>query len=63
MPAEEDDVGVHPDFGLVASRTRIVLGFTETATVGQANAAIQAANVVIAGGLPKTEIVTICLLL
>ena len=36
------DVGTHPRLGAVASRTHILLGFTSTATVGQANTVLRA---------------------
>ncbi len=49
-----DDKSIHPGFGFLVSRTRIILGFVDRATVAQANAAMQAANVVIVGGLPDT---------
>ena len=45
----------HPIWGTLTSRTRILLGFTDTATVAEANAAIQAASVEIIGGLPNLE--------
>ncbi len=54
-----EDMSSHPDFGFVASRTRILLGFMDTATVAEANAAIQAANVVIIGGLPDIDILLV----
>ncbi len=54
-----EDMSPHPDWGFLASRTRILLGFTDTATVGQANAALQAASVAIIGGLPEVDILLV----
>ena len=39
------DIGIHPSSGAEMSRTNIILSFTPTATVAQANAAMQAAHV------------------
>ncbi len=49
---EADDVDEHPDFGVKASRTRIMLGFKPGATVTEANEALEDAEVRIIGGLP-----------
>ncbi len=54
-----DDMSPHPDWGFLTSRTRILLGFTDTATVTQANAALQAATVAIIGGLPEVDILLV----
>jgi subtilisin family serine protease/plastocyanin len=53
---DPDDIAEHPAFGFLASRTQILLGFTDAATVGQANAALVEANVVILGGLSNFDI-------
>ena len=54
-----EDMSTHPDFGFVASRTRILLGSMDATTVAEANAAIQAANVVVIGGLPDVDILLV----
>jgi uncharacterized repeat protein (TIGR01451 family) len=41
---------VHPDLGILVTRNRILLSFTDTATVPQANAALAAAGLTIVGG-------------
>ena len=40
-------------FGVAASRTRILVAFTSAATISQANGALSAAGVSVAGGLPR----------
>ncbi|MCL4396217.1 MAG: hypothetical protein M1482_15680, partial [Chloroflexi bacterium] len=50
--ADPTDIGVHPLFGIKASRTRLLLGFKPSATVAQANAALRGAGVILLGGLP-----------
>lgn len=45
------DLGLHPSLAIYASRTRIMLMFTQTATVAEANRAIAAAGVEILGGM------------
>ena len=57
--ANAQDVGVHPSFGIKASRTRILLGLTPEATVGQANQAIADAAVRIVGGRPQLGILLV----
>jgi plastocyanin len=47
------DIGVHPTSGAEMSPTHIIVGFTPTATVAQANAALLTAHVAIMGGLPR----------
>jgi uncharacterized protein YkwD/plastocyanin len=56
-PASADDIDVHPDFGVDASRSRILVGFREGATVGEANDAISEAQTHILGGLPRLDVV------
>ncbi len=56
IPQSGDDYSPHPDYGIMASRIAIIMGFTDTATVSQANAALVAANVTIRGGLPEMGI-------
>ena len=53
-PAQlDEDLSIHP-LGLeLTSRTRLMLGFTDEATVGEANAALATAEVVVLGGLPR----------
>ncbi|HET6549056.1 MAG TPA: S8 family serine peptidase, partial [Solirubrobacter sp.] len=51
-PARPDDIRPHPDFGFEVSISRIMVGFRDDATVGEANAALEAAGVRIIGGLP-----------
>src|SRR5437867_2611172 len=51
-PADSSDMSPHPELAVTASRTRLILGFTPTATVAQANAALSAAGVSVVGGLP-----------
>jgi Ca2+-binding RTX toxin-like protein len=53
------DVGVHPRFGVVASPTRILVGFKERATVAQANAALARARTRILGALPRPGILLV----
>jgi len=53
------DVASHPQWGIQASRTRIMVGFTSTATVAQANAALAAANATVQGGLPSLGVVLV----
>ena len=50
------DVDVHPQLGVAASKTRLLIGWTPEATVEQANEALAAARVEIVGGLPATGI-------
>ena len=47
-----DSVGTHPTLAVEASRTRIMLGFEEGATVAQVNSALADADVTIIGGRP-----------
>ena len=54
-----DEYSIHPDFGFRVSRSHILLGLVDDATVAQANAAIQAAKVVIIGGLPNSRILLV----
>ncbi|MCL4534081.1 MAG: PKD domain-containing protein, partial [Bacteroidetes bacterium] len=58
-PVDSNDLSPYPPFALTASRTRLLLRFTSTATVAQANAALTAAGVVIIGGQPKTGILLV----
>ncbi len=58
-PLPAGDLGVHPKFGLSVSKTRILLRFADDATVAQANAAIQAANVKILGAIPDLGVVLV----
>ncbi|HEY0583459.1 MAG TPA: S8 family serine peptidase, partial [Chloroflexota bacterium] len=51
-PVPSGNVSDHPRLGSTMSRTRILVGFTSSATVAQANAALQSANVTILGGKP-----------
>ena len=55
----DGDLSPHPDYGFLASRTRIMLGFKDDATVAEANAAMQSANVVIIGGLTNVEVLLV----
>jgi PKD repeat protein len=55
LPFPEDpaaDHGIDPDFGVGASKSRIIVLFKDEATVGEANAALTKAGVEIIGGLP-----------
>jgi uncharacterized protein YkwD/PKD repeat protein/plastocyanin len=54
--ALEDEVSTHPYWGYRASRKRILIAFQPEATVAEANAALAAARVVIAGALPRVGI-------
>jgi hypothetical protein len=45
--------------GLLTSRTRIVVNFTDSATVGQVNALLQSLNATIIGTIPGTKTVVI----
>ncbi|MGH3071071.1 MAG: Ig-like domain-containing protein [Gaiellaceae bacterium] len=53
-PVPDNDLEVHAELGVTVSKTRILVGFTPNATVGQANDALDGANVVIRGGSPST---------
>jgi hypothetical protein len=57
--SNESDIGVHPFFELRASRTRLLVGFAEGATVAQANAALTAAGVTVGGGLPSVGVLMV----
>jgi len=52
-PSEVSDLSPDPQFSILSSRTRVLIGFTPNTTVAQANAALSAAGVTIIGGLPK----------
>ncbi len=58
-PRTEDDTGTHPTLGIVTSRTRITVGFVDTATVAEANDALGAAGVEILGGDPDIGFVEV----
>src|SRR5258708_2414092 len=58
-PLTDADIGLHPRIGAQMARTHIILGFKSTATVSQANAALQAAQVSIIGGLPMLSILLV----
>jgi alpha-tubulin suppressor-like RCC1 family protein/uncharacterized protein YkwD/thiol-disulfide isomerase/thioredoxin/plastocyanin/uncharacterized membrane protein YphA (DoxX/SURF4 family) len=58
-PTEEADFSQHPTLAVIASRTRILLGFNTGVTVAQANDALQAAGTTIIGGLPKLGILLV----
>ena len=58
-PLPEDDLGIHPQLGISVSKTRILLRFTDMATVLQANAAIQARDVEILGAIPDLGVVLV----
>lgn len=60
--AHTSDIDTHPQFGIQASRTRIMVGFTPTATVTQANAALAAAGASVIGGLPTLGIALLSVL-
>src|ERR1041385_4169234 len=53
-PVADGDVAIDPRWGVPASRTRILLGLSPGVTVGQANAALDAAHATVIGGLPAT---------
>ena len=50
------DAGIHPELAIEASRTRILLGFTPTTTVGEANAVLARAGTPLVGTLPTSDI-------
>ena len=56
-PVDDRDISVHPDLTAYASRTRIMVGFANDATVEEANSALQEAGVDILGGLPELSMV------
>ncbi|HVC34497.1 MAG TPA: S8 family serine peptidase, partial [Chloroflexota bacterium] len=58
-PADPSDVSPHPRWGIMASRTRILVSFAPTATVTEANAALTGANVVVRGGVPDLGILLV----
>ena len=49
---EEADLAIHPNFAFEASRTRILMGFVDTATVADANEVLARANTPILGVTP-----------
>ncbi len=51
-PVDPADISVHPSLAVLASRTKILLGFTPETTVAQANALLQAAGTPVVGGIP-----------
>ncbi|HEV7665609.1 MAG TPA: hypothetical protein VGQ62_18905, partial [Chloroflexota bacterium] len=60
FPAATDaDVSMHPDLGIMASRTRILVSFNANATVAEANAALAAAGVNVLGGIPGLGLVLV----
>src|SRR5260221_170856 len=58
-PLTDADIGLHPRIGAQMACTHIILGFKSPATVSQANAALQAAQVSIIGGLPMVSILLV----
>jgi hypothetical protein len=57
--ASEADISQHPIFGLMVSRTRILVTVAPTATVGQVNAALATASVNLLGGLPELGMILV----
>ncbi|MEX1253326.1 MAG: flexitail domain-containing putative surface protein [Dehalococcoidia bacterium] len=58
-PQGEDEVDIHPRLATLTSRTDIIVGFTSTATVGDANDALADAGVIVVGGLPDLGMVLV----
>ena len=58
-PIDANDIAFWPGHQQRASRTRVLVTFTSTATVDQANAALRGAGVTIFGGLPKPRILLV----
>jgi uncharacterized protein YkwD/plastocyanin len=56
-PVDDADTAVHPEVGVVASRSRILLKFEPEATVEQANEALRAAGARVLGGIPDFGVV------
>ena len=57
--AEQAEFSPHPTTGLAMSRTRILLTFRPSATVGEVNQALSAANVTILGGMSDVGILLV----
>ncbi len=55
------DMATHPDLLIEASTSRALVGFTDAATIDQANAALDAAGVMIVGGIADFGIVLVTL--
>jgi Ca2+-binding RTX toxin-like protein/Tol biopolymer transport system component len=58
-PPKRGEIRVNPEFGVLASRSRIILGFEDDATVVQANEALRAARVQILAGMPRVGILVV----
>jgi len=56
---EAGDFGPHPLWHDEISRTRLMLGFSDSCTVAEANAAFEDAAVVVLGGLPSAGILLV----
>ncbi len=57
-PVDPSDISLHPTLRVELPRTRLIVGFTPTATVEQAEAAL-GNDWVIVGGLPRTGLVVV----
>jgi uncharacterized protein YkwD/plastocyanin len=56
---DQADLSQYEELGVVASRTRILVKFAPDADLAEANAALEAAGVVVAGGLPDTGLILV----
>ncbi len=56
---DTSEIAEHPTLAIAMSRTRIYAGFTDSATVGQANAALQNAGVGFVGGIPEFKTIMV----
>ena len=58
-PVDPGDISVHPGLAVLASRTKILLGFAPETTVAEANALLQAAGTPVVGGIPAFNLLMV----